>query len=71
MLLKVHLLHHRAVSPFRQTGPSYRRAARHGIAIVARGQVERKDMVVHIMVNRIDDISGEIAALTSGSRDFH
>ena len=49
----------------------YRRAARHGIAIVARGQVERKDMVVHIMVNRIDDISGEIAALTSGSRDFH
>jgi len=49
----------------------YRKAARHGVAVIAHGQVERQGRVVHVMVRRITDLSDPLAELTGRSRDFH
>ncbi len=48
-----------------------RRAARHGVVVLARGWVERQGEVVHVMVRHIEDLENEMAALTIPSRDFH
>jgi len=48
----------------------YRKAARHSIAILARGKVERVGSVVHIMVSRIESMDGAIQSLDATSRDF-
>ena len=48
-----------------------RRAARHGVVVLACGWVERQGEVVHVMVRHIEDLEREMAALTVPSRDFH
>jgi error-prone DNA polymerase len=49
----------------------YRKAARHATIAVARGTVQRQGQVVHVMVQRIDDINDALADLAAVSRDFH
>ena len=52
----------------------FRRAARHSVAVIAWGRVERQGEVVHIMVRRIGDLREQTAFATvskSLSRDFH
>ncbi len=49
----------------------YRRVAKHGVIVIARGQVERQGEVIHINVSRIEDASDEMRELLTTSRDFH
>ena len=49
----------------------YRRAARHGVIVLARGTVERQGDVVHILVESLEDAAGALAPLAARSRDFH
>ena len=49
----------------------YRRVARHGVVILARGTVERQGGVVHILVRRLEQVDEAMAALAARSRDFH
>jgi len=48
-----------------------RRAAKHGVAILASGTVERQGAVVHVVVTRIVSLDDEISGLLARSRDFH
>jgi error-prone DNA polymerase len=49
----------------------YRRAARGAAALIAEGRVERQGEVVHLLVDRLRDVSEGLAELPSTSRDFH
>ncbi len=49
----------------------FRKIARHGVVVLARGKVERQGEVVHVMVNRLEDLDERMASLASRSRDFH
>jgi error-prone DNA polymerase len=48
----------------------YRRAARGAAAIIAQGKVERQGEVVHLLVERIEDVAEGLASFASRSRDF-
>jgi error-prone DNA polymerase len=48
-----------------------RRAARHGVVILARGTVERQGDVVHVLARSLEDADREMAELAARSRDFH
>jgi error-prone DNA polymerase len=49
----------------------YHRAARTATAMIAHGKLERQGRMIHVVVNRIDDMSERIAELRVRSRDFH
>ena len=49
----------------------YRRAARHGVVILARGRLERQGDVVHLMVHAMESADWAMAELAARSRDFH
>jgi error-prone DNA polymerase len=49
----------------------YHHAARTATAMLAHGRLQRQDNVIHVLVSRIDDLSGRIADLGVSSRDFH
>jgi error-prone DNA polymerase len=49
----------------------YRAAAKHSIVLQADGHVERQGQVVHILVQRLDDLSDWLTASMPKSRDFH
>ena len=49
----------------------YHQAARHSVAILAQGRVERQGEVVHVMVHRIQDITDKLQPIPMASRDFH
>ncbi|HSR55301.1 MAG TPA: OB-fold nucleic acid binding domain-containing protein [Alphaproteobacteria bacterium] len=49
----------------------HRSAAARVVAVVAQGYVERQGEVVHVQVNRIEDLSKALAGLKARSRDFH
>ncbi|MCA9284015.1 MAG: hypothetical protein KDA22_02280, partial [Phycisphaerales bacterium] len=49
----------------------FRRIARHGVAVLARGTIERQGQVVHVVVRRLEDLGPELADVQSRSRDFH
>lgn len=49
----------------------YRKAARHGVIILARGTVERQGDVIHVMVRSLEDAGWIAGALAARSRDFH
>ena len=49
-----------------------RSVARHGVAILARGTVERQGEVVHVKVSRLEGLDERFAALAAArARDFH
>ncbi|MHC4810091.1 MAG: helix-hairpin-helix domain-containing protein, partial [Planctomycetota bacterium] len=49
----------------------HRRAARHGVVLLAAGTLERASGVVHVMVQRITALDQRLSDLRSRSRDFH
>jgi len=49
----------------------HRAAAGRAVAVIAQGHVERQGEVVHVQVNRIEDLSKTLAGLKARSRDFH
>jgi error-prone DNA polymerase len=49
----------------------YATAALYGQCIIASGRVERDGRVVHILANRIKEVSDDFLALPAMSRDFH
>lgn len=48
----------------------YRRAARNAAALIAHGSLERHGQIIHVMVNRLEDVSDLLRHLPSQSRDF-
>ncbi len=48
-----------------------RRAARHGVVVLARGRVERQGAVVHVLVDKIEDAEPDLGDLAARSRNFH
>jgi error-prone DNA polymerase len=49
----------------------YHHAARTATAMLAYGRLQRQDNVIHVLVNRLDDLSHRIEDLGVSSRDFH
>ncbi|HEV7999520.1 MAG TPA: error-prone DNA polymerase, partial [Planctomycetaceae bacterium] len=49
----------------------YHHAARTATAMLAHGRLQRQDNVIHVLVNRLDDLSRRIDDLGVSSRDFH
>ena len=56
---------------FAQTFQRFRAVARHGVAVLARGRVERQGQVVHVRVRGLTSLDDRLSALRSRSRDFH
>ncbi len=54
-----------------QVWERWRASARRSVAVVAEGTVERQGEVIHVMVQRFDDLSERMGALSGQSRDFH
>lgn len=48
----------------------YYKIARRSQAWIAHGKLERKGLVIHVIVNRIEDMSHQITQLETKSRDF-
>lgn len=49
----------------------YATAARYARIVLARGRIERDGLVVHMLVNRVEELTEESLALPPMSRDFH
>lgn len=49
----------------------YRRVARNSVALLAHGKLQRQGQVIHVVVNKLEDLSSALASLQSQSRDFH
>jgi error-prone DNA polymerase len=47
------------------------RVARTAAAYIASGRLQKQDQVIHVLVNKLEDLSDSIAGLGSQSRDFH
>ena len=47
------------------------RVARTAAAYIASGRLQRQDKVIHVLVNKLEDLSDSLAGLGSQSRDFH
>jgi error-prone DNA polymerase len=52
------------------TWERYYQVARRSGAWIARGMLERKDKIIHILVQRLDDLSKVLGGLRTKSRDF-
>ena len=49
----------------------YRKIARRAIAMIAHGRLQHESNIIHILVNRLEDLSDQLADLATKSRDFH
>jgi error-prone DNA polymerase len=49
----------------------YRRVARTAVAMIAHGLLQCEGEVIHVLVNRLEDMSAKLGDLASHSRDFH
>ena len=49
----------------------HRKAARHGVVVVAHGRVERQGQVINVIATRLEDLDGQMAELTTTPRNFH
>ncbi len=49
----------------------WRAAARRAVVLIAEGVVERQGEVIHVMVQRFEDLADELTGIESQSRDFH
>lgn len=52
------------------TWERYRKITRHSQAWIVHGHVECKDLVIHVIVERVEDLSTRLASLAIKSRDF-
>ncbi|MGE3807764.1 MAG: hypothetical protein AB7K24_24130, partial [Gemmataceae bacterium] len=48
----------------------YRRAARHATALLAHGVLQRDGLIIHLLVDKLDDVSMLLTGILSQSRDF-
>lgn len=53
-----------------KTWERFRQITRLSQAWIVHGKVECKDTVIHVVVRRIEDLSGRLSSLTTKSRDF-
>jgi error-prone DNA polymerase len=53
-----------------KTWERFRRIVRHSQCWIVHGKVERRGLVIHLIVERIDDLSSRLAPLLLKSRDF-
>jgi len=49
----------------------WRAAARRAVVLIAEGVVERQGEVIHVMVQRFENLADELTGIGSQSRDFH
>jgi error-prone DNA polymerase len=49
----------------------HRKAARHGVVVLAHGRVERQGQVINVIATRLEDLDGQMAELTTMTRNFH
>ena len=49
----------------------HHQAARAATVLLAHGILQSQDSVIHVLVNRLEDLSQELAQVESMSRDFH
>lgn len=49
----------------------YRRVARTAVAMIAHGRLQREGEIIHVLVNRLEDMSERLNDLEIRSRDFH
>ncbi len=54
----------------RGTWERFYQVARHASAMVADGRLQRKHGVVHVVAERLEDLSESLGQLDSASRDF-
>jgi error-prone DNA polymerase len=55
----------------REVWERYRKIARTAVALVAHGRLQIEREIIHVLVNRLEDLSDRLAELTAKSRDFH
>jgi error-prone DNA polymerase len=55
----------------KHTWERYRRVARRSQCWIVHGKVERRELVIHVIVECIEDFSSHLASLPLKSRDFH
>jgi error-prone DNA polymerase len=48
----------------------YRRAARCATALLATGELQNAESIIHVLVERLDDLSELLADIRAKSRDF-
>jgi error-prone DNA polymerase len=48
-----------------------RKVARHAVAMIAHGALQREAGVIHVLVSRLEDLSTQLGELSARSRDFH
>ena len=53
-----------------RTWERFRKITRHSQAWIVHGHVERKETVIHVIVQRLEDLSAGLSALALKSRDF-
>jgi error-prone DNA polymerase len=49
----------------------YRKIARRAVALIARGRLQIEKEIIHVLVNRLEDLSDRLGDLHAKSRDFH
>ncbi len=54
-----------------QVWERYRRVGRLASAIIASGLLQRQDGVIHLIVDRLEDVTSRLPDLGHVSRDFH
>jgi error-prone DNA polymerase len=54
-----------------QVWQRYRRVARQARALIATGLLQRQDGVIHVIVDRLEDLTMRLPDLGHVSRDFH
>jgi len=49
----------------------YRRVARTAVAMIAHGRLQIEGEIIHVLVDRMEDMSAKLGDFASRSRDFH
>jgi error-prone DNA polymerase len=49
----------------------HRKAARHGVVVLAFGRVERQGQVINVIATRLEDLDGQMTELSTTTRNFH
>ena len=54
-----------------QVWERFRRVARQARALIATGLLQRQEGVIHLIVDRLEDVTTQLPDLGHVSRDFH
>ena len=53
-----------------QVWEQYHAAARNAVALIAHGRLQREGQVIHVLAQRLEDLTAKLANLPARSRDF-